>query len=316
MHQPINPDYPVTEVRSIDELMDIAVAMEHEAARRYEQLARRTEAHGEAEMVALFRQLAQLERDHERGLAAWAGREGRRTPTPTTFAWRLPETFGDEADERPLDPYQALAIAVRNEERAFSFYAYLAALCDADAQLTARAEALAREELNHVAQLRALRRSAFHQRTAAPPRPAIADLDDLYQMAAGLERASAEIDGLLAGILDGAGQHTAALMLSRCRDSDRQRLAGLTAVQGSAKPGAESDCLLGARRAGLLRPGALTAEGALALALRNAQEVLDHYLTAADHATDAGVLAEAQVLAEAAMARLAVIRALAPAQDD
>lgn len=281
MSNPINPDYPIHAITSVDELMDIAVAMEAEAARRYDQLARRTQASGQADLVEVFRQLAQLERDHERGLESWARREGRRPPVAAQFSWRLPETFGDEADDHPLDPYQALAIAVRNEERAFAFYSYLSALCAGRDDLSTRAEALAREELKHVALLRGWRRRAFHDRPAPARRHNVDSVAELRQLARGLESGSDEIDALAA-----------------CGD-------------GAPHPGGEpaSDTVEAARRAGLLAPGALTPQGALALASRNAQDVLDTYLSVAEAATDQQVLNAAQELAEQAMARLALIRA-------
>lgn len=187
MSNPINPDYPIHSVETVEELMDIAAAMEDEAARRYDQLARRVD--GQPELAALFSRLAELERAHLKGLEAWAARERRRAPVAAGFSWRLPETFGDEADERPLDPYQALAIAVRNEERAFAFYTYLAAQCAGRAELAARAEALGREELKHVALLRAMRRRAFHARDKAPARSRVHTLAELHRLAAEAETA-------------------------------------------------------------------------------------------------------------------------------
>lgn len=219
MRNPINPDYPVTSVASIEELMGIAVAMEAEAARRYEQLARRTEGLDQPELVALFRELARLERDHERGLAAWAGREGRAAPVPAQFSWRLPETFGDEADERPLDPYQALAIAVRNEERAFAFYAYLSAMCADQGELRTRADALAREELQHVALLRGLRRRAFHSRPSPRPRLPVETLADLQRLSAQMQASAPQ--GESAAALSHA-QEAMETFLSVAEDADRQ----------------------------------------------------------------------------------------------
>jgi rubrerythrin len=229
MKAPINPDYPIVGVGSVDELMDIAVAVEAEAARRYEPLAERLQRAGEAELGRLFTELAGLERAHETGLAAWARREGRRPPEPAHFAWRLPETFDDEDGEAAVDPFRALAIAVRNEERAFAFYTYLAATCSEDAEMRARAESLAREELKHVATLRSWRRRAWHARGGSPRPPAARNLADLHRLAERLET-----------------------------------------------------------------------------------EQVDVFLAVAEHATDEAVLAEAQRLAEAAIARLALLRARLP----
>ena len=50
-------------------------------------------------------------------------------------------------------PYRALAMAVRNEERAFAFWSYVAAYSE-DSEIKKAAEAMAREELGHVSTLR------------------------------------------------------------------------------------------------------------------------------------------------------------------
>jgi len=123
MGNPINPSYPVTEVESVEDLMDIAATMEAEAARRFEELAAQMDRQDNTETAALFRELAEDEWKHGEELAGWAAREGRRPPGTLTFSWRLPETFQlDEAGSGyTLSPYEALSVAVRNEERAFAF---------------------------------------------------------------------------------------------------------------------------------------------------------------------------------------------------
>ena len=56
-----------------------------------------------------------------------------------------------------MTPYRVLTIAVRNEERAFAFWSYVAAHADGE-EVRLAAETMAKEELEHVA--------AFRQRTA------------------------------------------------------------------------------------------------------------------------------------------------------
>ena len=77
----------------------------------------------------MFGELAEMEEAHRRGGAAprrAAARAGRWTPPPAR--WRVPTNFDEEEARSPrLTPYRALAIAVRNEERAFAFYSYVAA---------------------------------------------------------------------------------------------------------------------------------------------------------------------------------------------
>ncbi|MBC7908123.1 MAG: ferritin family protein [Rhodospirillaceae bacterium] len=305
----INPLYPIPEISSVDELMAIAVGMEHEAASRYDDLAQAMDNCGETELAALFRHMAELEREHEAGLSRWADREGRPAPLPMTYAWHLPETFGDEAEgaqAHTLTPYNALGIAVRNEERAFTFYSYLAALAEDDTTRL-RAEALAREELKHVHQLRMLRRRAFHMEREAPRAFRRArDTTELARLAHGLEHAAAGLDDAMAAVLEAAGASAAAVLL--CQQADAARLRAMRF--SGARPSAGSRAAEGARASGLLEPGALTADGALKLSLRNAEEIAEAYMATAEHALDGQLMHEAQELAEAAVARLAVVRSL------
>ncbi|MBW7851350.1 MAG: rubrerythrin family protein [Rhodospirillales bacterium] len=305
MGQPINPAYPIAEVRSVDELMDIAAGMEHEAAGRYEELAAAMERAGDASLATLFRDLASLEKDHEQGLGRWAAREGRRVPLPRQFAWQMPETFGtgpEDGEVQVLTAYRALGIAVRNEERAFAFYTYLAALAEDD-DVRKHAEALAKEELDHVAELRALRRRAFHAERGAPwRRPPVSSLSDLRRVSRGLEAGAAEVDAIAAELVAEAGADGAGPILRRLAEEDRGR-AGASDQAGTASHVVEA-----ARQAGTLSTSALTATGALRLALRNAEEILEIYMAIAEHAPDEDTMREAQRLGEMAVARLALIR--------
>jgi rubrerythrin len=80
--------------------------------------------------------------------------------------WELPQTFDDEgtgtASPGLVTPYRALSMAVRNEERAFTFWGYIAAHAESH-EIGQAAESMAREELGHVALLRRERRRAYHQ---------------------------------------------------------------------------------------------------------------------------------------------------------
>lgn len=309
MKQVINPLYPISNISSVDELMAIAVGMEHEAAARYDDLAQAMDRREEIELAALFRHMAELEREHEAGLGRWADREGRATPLPAVFAWKLPEAFGDEAEgarAHTLTPYGALGIAVQNEERAFTFYSYLAALAEDDT-VRLRAEALAREELKHVHQLRMLRRRAFHMERDLPRGIRRArDTTELARLAHAMEHAAAGLDEAVAAVLDADGASGAAAMLRQ--QAGAARLRAQRFVSSPSDLG--SQAAEGARAAGLLEPGALTADGALKLSLRNAEEVAEAYMTTAEHALDGQLLREAQELAEEAVARLAVVRSL------
>lgn len=303
MEQPINPVWPVHHLRSMDELMDIAVAMEREAAARYEALAAQMHGQGAADLAALFDRLAELEREHGQGLERWAARTGGRPPESVAIAWEMPETFGSEADGPGLTPYDALAVAVRNEERAFSFYSYLAAMAD-DAAVRQRAESMAREELEHVALLRTMRRKAFHA-NRPKRRMRVRDLAGLRALAHGLEGEAADLCQSLADSAEGAGDVPTAAVLREVAAAARARADGLAA--DPAIPPMTRAAVV--RDSGVLTAGSLTPVGALRLSVQNADEVLDAYLEAADLAAEEDVLAEAQRLAGSATDRLIRLRA-------
>ena len=186
-------------VRSLDQLVSLAIAAEQEAVRQYQALADQMRAAGNAEVAALFERLVEEERGHERQLDDWAAQAGV-TPRPETqsIRWQHPAVRSDY-DAEAVDParstaYKALSFAVHNEERAFHFYAYVAAHAE-DPRMRRYAELLAREELGHAALLRSMRRQAWRAERATdqgPPRPdprQIHNLDDLAEAAAQLEQA-------------------------------------------------------------------------------------------------------------------------------
>jgi len=162
-------------IHDVAELYRVAVAMEQEAARRYEVLARRMDAAGQGELAALFRTLEAQEREHEMGIAGWAQRQGAGALGPPRFTWHSPEHLDEEAvneagGEALMTPVQALDLAVHNEERAFAFYVRIATEAE-DEPLRDCAERMASEELAHIARLRLARRRAGRPRSAATPRP-------------------------------------------------------------------------------------------------------------------------------------------------
>src|SRR5690606_12726414 len=93
-----------------------------------------------------------------------------------------------------LSAYRAFSMAVRNEERAFVFWTYVAAHAKSD-EIRSAAERMAREELGHVAKLRAERRRAFHLESRRVSDAARTDLRAL----------EARLAGLIQVLADGAG---------------------------------------------------------------------------------------------------------------
>jgi len=139
-------------LRTIEELMAHAHAMEVEASERYAEFADAMTAHNNREVAELFRKLARIEFRHAEqiletmhwsappsagaGGIRWEGTEG-------------PET-GDSAELHYLmTPYHALQIARHNEERARRYFARIARNA-ATATVRKAAGEMAAEEAAHV----------------------------------------------------------------------------------------------------------------------------------------------------------------------
>ncbi len=180
---PLLFDEPQGTVVDLAELIGIANAIEVEAVARYAQLAELMERRGEAETAATFRAMGEIEAGHVEAVGRWAESLHQAVGPAHSFAWRLPREIGaswdDVQDSSLLTPYRALAIAVTNEERAFAFYAYLAAHA-IDPEVRRQAEAMAREELAHAAELRVRRRQAWRRERPGE----IAPLPDIRTLAA------------------------------------------------------------------------------------------------------------------------------------
>src|SRR3954454_24158980 len=116
------------QVASADELLAVAHALEQEAAARYRALSAEMLRFGNTAMAAQFEQLAGYEDRHAADVAGRSRSLLGRPPDPGRIRWDRPPA--DNVDAPPGATgslYQALAFAVRNEERAFAFYTYLAA---------------------------------------------------------------------------------------------------------------------------------------------------------------------------------------------
>lgn len=167
---------PQLESVTLVKLVGIAAAIEREAVRRYELLEQTMRRRGEIETADAFRLMLEEEREHVASVARWAARLDVPVPDAGDFAWVLPAELATSWEEIAgsalLTPYRAFAIAVENEQRAFSFYAYLAAHA-AERSVAVEAERLATEELAHAARIRRWRREAYHrERRGALPVPA------------------------------------------------------------------------------------------------------------------------------------------------
>jgi len=158
---------PAGTLHSLDELFALANAMETEAATKYAELAEEMQRQDRPDLAAVFADLAAAEREHVDSVQRWSQSRRGKLPDPALVRWEAPETFDRQAAaeikaSKLMTPYRALAMAVRNEERAFVFWSYLAAFAD-DSEIKKAAEAMAGEELGHVATLRKARRRAYRQ---------------------------------------------------------------------------------------------------------------------------------------------------------
>lgn len=267
-------------VDSLDELLAVANALEQEAAARYRVLSSQMQREGDSAMAAQFEMLADIEDRHAAQVAARNETLMGHPPDPARIRWDLPAGHDEEASRgASLSPYQALAYAVRNEERAFAFYTYMAAEAE-QPEIRAMAEDLARDELRHAAQLRHYRRRAFH--ADRPPSFAIPEtVDRLRKMARRWDAEAAAAHLALASNLDAAGETEDA--------ANFRRLAAR-----------ETDAANGAAAAAIRVPRGV-ADG-----LRLIEQAFDRYAFIAERANDELVVSEAQRLAAETVTRLAL----------
>jgi rubrerythrin len=281
---------PTGTLHSLDELFALANAMEQEAATRYGELAEEMRRQNKSDLAAVFTQLAAAEREHVDSVTRWSQSRLGRAPNPALVRWEGPETLGAEVaaeirTSRLMTPYRALSIAVRNEERAFAFWSYVAAFAE-DPEIKNAAEAMAREELGHVSTLRRERRRAYHSERDA------ARAGQTNSAAAGQVISHVDAGTLerrLALHLAGMERHLAGASANRARELSQETKA--MAVQA----------------VGLGRfPGSVERADAQTIA----EALTDAYLEGAEETHDPERLQVLQALAERAIARLAWLRSL------
>jgi rubrerythrin len=171
MPERLLPVLPGIAATSIDEVLALAHALERQAVTRYELFGRCMRQAGHAGLAAVFESLAAEERRHVEGVERLSEDLFSGLPTADVMDWIVPETFSPEDAGAPsqLTMHDVLAIAIRSEERAFSFWAHVAATATSDA-VRQQAEAMARQELVHAARLRHERRQAPQALASSYPR--------------------------------------------------------------------------------------------------------------------------------------------------
>jgi len=275
---------PAGRFRSLDELFALAHAMEYEAANRYGELAEDMRRQDKHDLAHVFTQLAAAEREHVDSVARWSRSRRGKDPDPALVRWEASETFDAEAatevkTSRLMTPYRALAMAVRNEERAFAFWSYLAAYSE-DPEIKKAAESMAKEELGHVATLRKERRRAYHR-----------EYDRLKSA-----------DGTLAQV---DARRLELRLAAQLADIER-RLTGPAAAR--TRELLEETGGMADEAAGFgTFPSAVEQKDSLEIA----EALVDGYLDGAERSDDATRVEALQRLAEKAISRLAWLRSLA-----
>jgi rubrerythrin len=139
-------------VRSVNELMAYAYALEIEASERYAEFAEVMETHNNLEVAELFRKLARIEHKHAEQILEEMHWTSPPKPPSTGYRWESPEgpETGDVTDLHYLmQPYHALQIALHNEKRAERFFAGLVKKASAASVRKAAIE-FTEEEAEHV----------------------------------------------------------------------------------------------------------------------------------------------------------------------
>lgn len=161
---------PFIRIETLEDLFAVAAAMEREAVQGYSELAERMHGEDKPDLAEVFERLAAEEAAHLDNVEEWSRRMTGEEPDLSRLRGAPDATFDDEGAgsvaPELMSAYRAFSMAVRNEERAFAFWTYVAAQ-SASAELRKAAEQMAREELEHVARLRRERRQAFHRARAA-----------------------------------------------------------------------------------------------------------------------------------------------------
>ena len=102
-----------------------ALAIEREAAHRYQALAQQMENHHNLAVAETFARLARMESDHTGRIERAAPDVDPSTIPALEYRWEgidSPESTPLDAVHAHMTPFQALELAVLNEERALRFF--------------------------------------------------------------------------------------------------------------------------------------------------------------------------------------------------
>lgn len=270
------------EFASLGELLAIAGSMEQEAIEGYVALSKRMAGMDRPDLAQVFDSLVLEEKGHLQKVEEWrdASAIQRVADVPAPKDLYDDELAGLIAPEL-LTAYRAFSMAVRNEERAFTFWTYVSANAQSD-EIKRAAESMAREELGHVAKLRRERRKAFHSERAEA-------LDDGKNDMKSLEAALAgQLDIMAAGTVRA---DVADLLRGHAREA-RARMDSIMRSPLVASP---------------LRPISFHASGRVA---PMSEHLLDCYLDIGDHATSEHDAGRARAFAAQLIACLRTVKSV------
>ena len=143
---------PQRTIASAEELLAYSLAMETEAVERFNDLADQMEIHHNYEVADLFRKLAEIEGKHIGNVEqATAGKQ-----LPILLAWEFEWDDGESPEGGSMDeahylmqPWHAIELAMRGEQRAVAFFRHVAETAIDDSVLKMALE-LKEEEEEHV----------------------------------------------------------------------------------------------------------------------------------------------------------------------
>ncbi|SCY94077.1 ferritin-like domain-containing protein [Microvirga guangxiensis] len=277
---------PAGSVKSLEELFAIAAAMEKEAATRYAEIAARMRQEGDPALAEVFERLSAEEQGHLDSIVHWSEKTKGQPPDFARIRWEAPETFDDEgvalAHPRLLSAYRALSMAVRNEERAFAFWTYVAAHAETP-EIRQAAETMAHEELGHVATLRRERRQAFH----AERRKEDANLQKQESVIG-----QADLERRLAELLESVAVEAPSPRRAHIEQMAEEARRNAADLDGSV----------------LALGGAISAQTVPDDPVALAELLTERYLEAGDTLQDEDALHQVQAMAGSAIARLAWLR--------
>lgn len=136
-------------IRSVDDLLAIARAMEEHSAERYAELAEAFEVSCNADTSAAFRELAEAERRHAADFPVPQGEPPKVMPWGT----EEPEIADPHHVHYLMLPWHAFDLALRHEHQAMDLFTEIAA-CSPNPGIKVAAHSLAEREQGHIAHIR------------------------------------------------------------------------------------------------------------------------------------------------------------------